>query len=158
MPNSLDALRDIHLPGSLSWWPLAFGYWVLLAALLVVMVLWFRRYRRFAIRRAAQQELDRVTSEYSGQDNSHDLARKVNVWLRRAVLSLEPRHEVASLTGEDWIAHVQSCSTNAAFTFSEGVVKLLTEGVYQAKVDVDADTLLQECRAWVRSLPPRPST
>lgn len=158
MPNSLEALRDIHFPGSISWWPLAFGYWVLLALLLVAMVLWFRRYRRYAIRRAAQSELERVASEYSRQENSHDLARKVNVLLRRAVLSLEPRHEVASLTGIDWIALVQSCSTNTGFTFSEGVVKLLTEGVYQAKVDVDADTLLQECRAWARSLPPRPST
>jgi len=155
--SSLDALRDIHLPDSISWWPPALGYWLVVAVLLVAAVLWFRRYRRFAVRRATQLELSRLATSYQGQKDAHDLAKQVNVLLRLAVLSLQPRQEAASLTGNDWITYVQSCSSEPDFTFSDGVKQLLTQGVYQARVDVDAELLLTECRAWVQSLPPRPA-
>ncbi len=158
MPGSLDALRDIHLPEAVSWWPLAIGYWLLLALMLVALLWWFKRYRLYTIRRAAQKELDRVVARFGGDNNSHALARQVNVWLRRAVLSLEPRHEVASLTGSEWINHVQSCSMDTGFTFSDDVVELLTKGVYQASTEVDAERLIKECRAWARLLPPRAAT
>ncbi len=155
MPTSLDALRDIHLPEQVSWWPLAFGYWLLLALVVVTVVLWYRRYRRFAIRRAASRELKLLASQFVTHNDSHELARAVNVMLRRTLLSLEPRNEVASLTGENWIKRVHACVADSGFTFSERVQQLLTEGVYKVSVDVDANTLVSECRQWVQQLPPR---
>ena len=155
MPTSLDTLRDIHLPEPVSWWPLAFGYWVVLALLIVALVLWYRRYRRFAVRRAAARTLHLSMSEFAAHKNSHELARAVNVMLRRTILSLEPRHEVASLTGENWIKRIHACVADSGFEFSDNVQQLLTEGVYKASIDIDADTLLAECRQWIRVLPPR---
>ncbi len=155
MPTSLDALRDIHLPEPVSWWPLAFGYWLLLALLLVGAIVWFRRYRRFAIRRAASRELKQLLADYAQHGNALELARSVNVMLRRTLLSLEPRHEVAALTGERWINCVHACVADSGFTFSDGVQKLLTEDIYKPGGRPDADTLAKECREWVRRLPPR---
>lgn len=154
MPDSLDELRDIHLPEAISWWPLAYGYWLLLALLLVVAVLWLRRYRHLAIRRASGRELDALEAAYLQHNDAHELARGVNVLLRRAALSIKPREQTASLTGDAWMDYVQDCVKDTDCIFSDETRQLLTRGVYQEKVDVDADRLLAECRAWVRQLPP----
>src|SRR5262245_66626316 len=52
-------LRDIHLPGAISWWPPAPGWWVLAAlAMLVAVVVglyyWRERHRRTALRALRQ--------------------------------------------------------------------------------------------------------
>ena len=38
-------LRDIHLPEAIGLWPPAFGWWILVGAVLVGMVFWALRYR-----------------------------------------------------------------------------------------------------------------
>lgn len=155
MPTSLDALRDIHLPDPVSWWPPAVGYWLLLALAVVAFVLWYRRYRRFAIRRAAAQELKRLESQFDTHNDAHALARAVNVMLRRTLLSLEPRDQVASLTGQHWMQSVHACVAASGFTFSDRVQQLLTEDVYKSSTEVDASALVSECRQWIQQLPPR---
>jgi len=38
------AIRDIHLPDAISWWPLAPGWWGLLALIVIAIVLfWYLR-------------------------------------------------------------------------------------------------------------------
>ena len=48
-------LRGLHFPEPISWWPLAPGWWLLLAIFLVVLGLllrsWLRRRARAAARR-----------------------------------------------------------------------------------------------------------
>ncbi|MFK8028700.1 MAG: DUF4381 domain-containing protein [Gammaproteobacteria bacterium] len=154
MPTSLDELRDIHLPEEIKWWPLAYGYWLLLALLLVAAALWFRRYRQLAIRRASTVELRKLVAIYKQHNDAHELARGVNVLLRRTALSLKPREQTASLTGDAWMDYVQECVAGSGFEFSEETRQLLTHGVYQQHVDVNASRLLEECRSWVRAVPP----
>lgn len=155
MPTSLDALRDIHLPDPVSGWPPAVGYWLLLALAAIAVVLWYLRYRRFAIRRAASQELKLLELQFKTHNDSHALARAVNVMLRRTLLSLEPRDQVASLTGQNWMQRVHACVAESGFTFSDRVQQLLTEDVYKASTEVDAKALVSECRQWIQQLPPR---
>ena len=60
-------LRDLHLPEVVSWWPLAPGWWVLIAlaavALIYLLRLYLRTRARGAARRHAMRQLDVLTTE-----------------------------------------------------------------------------------------------
>lgn len=101
-------LRDIHLPEAVGWWPLAPGWWLLLAVFIGIAV-WLsvralRRYKVAAPRRYAMRELQRIEDEFRRQADPVALGRQVSELLRRSMLAYAPRHEVAGLTGESWLA------------------------------------------------------
>ena len=99
-PASLDRLHDIVTPPPVSWWPPAPGWYVLAFLLVLVLVLvlvkWLQHRRASAYRRAALRELAELE-----QANRW---REVPALLKRVALSAFPRSEVASLTGESWVA------------------------------------------------------
>ena len=100
-------IRDLHLPETIGWWPLAPGWWVLIA----LFAIWcsyklYRAYRKWqwnAARRLALAELARVKSEFAGGSDAVTLAIQLSELTRRAMLAYAPRDEVASLTGERWL-------------------------------------------------------
>mgnify|MGYP001824665194 FL=1 len=65
-PASLDRLRDIAEPSPVSWWPLAPGWWCLLAVLAITVILlvlrFYRQWKADAYRRAALRELESLTT------------------------------------------------------------------------------------------------
>ena len=97
MPDaaSLDNLRDIAEPVPVSWWPLAPGWWVVIAVTAVTLLAFgyraWQRWKANAYRRAALAELHSATSDA-------DVAEV----LKRTALSAFPRTNVASLTGAAW--------------------------------------------------------
>lgn len=101
-------LRDLHLPDPIGWWPLAPGWWMLIALVLVglgwlLVRAW--RIRRFnAPRRYAIQALATLEAEYLSHRNPVVLGQQLSELLRRGMLAYAPRHEVAGLTGERWLA------------------------------------------------------
>ena len=106
-PNQLP-LRDLHLPPPIDWWPLAPGWWLLIALVLfgfgwLLRRAWQRR-QYFAPRRHAVRALAAIEAEYLQHRNPVVLARQASELLRRAMLAYAPRHEVAGLTGESWLA------------------------------------------------------
>ena len=101
------ALRDIHLPEAIGWWPLAYGWWLIIALVLVglgwlLMRVW-RNWRFNAPRRYAIRALATVEAEYVTNRDPVALGRQVSELLRRGMLAYAPRHEVAGLTGESWL-------------------------------------------------------
>jgi hypothetical protein len=101
-------LRDLHLPDPIGWWPLAPGWWflILLAVfglgwvILRALRTWqFEAPRRFAIR-----ALGKVEADYLTHRNPVMLGQQLSELLRRGMLAYAPRHEVAGLTGERWLA------------------------------------------------------
>ena len=106
-PTQLQ-LRDLHLPDPLGWWPLAPGWWILIALFaggLCWLLLWAWRARQFnAPRRYAIRCLITVEAEYLSHRDPVRLGRQVSELLRRAMLAYSPRQEVAGLTGDAWLA------------------------------------------------------
>lgn len=105
-PTQLS-LRDLHLPVPIDWWPLAPGWWLLIALALfglgwLLLLAW--RTRRFnAPRRYAIRALAELEAEYLTNRNPVALGRQVSALLRRGMLAYAPRHEVAGLTGDSWL-------------------------------------------------------
>ena len=107
MDETALPLRDLHLPDAIGWWPLAPGWWVVVAILGAVLgYILLRTYRRWqfnAPRRYAMRELAYYEAEYLKHRNPVTLGKQLSELLRRGMLAYAPREDVAGLTGGDWI-------------------------------------------------------
>jgi len=106
-PSELP-LRDLHLPDPVGWWPLAPGWWFLIALAMAgigwLLLKAWRRHQFNAPRRYAIRSLARVEADYLTHRNPVLLGQQLSELLRRGMLAYAPRHEVAGLTGESWLA------------------------------------------------------
>jgi hypothetical protein len=100
----LAQLRDIHLPGPVSWWPLAPGWWAL--ALLVVAcctaLIVYELRRRRSLKHQALQELMQLRKDRAPQLDGHELASELCVLIRRVVLNTAGGRQYASAHGDAW--------------------------------------------------------
>ena len=147
-------LRDIHLPEPVSWWPPGPGWW-LLAVLIIALVMtgmWlWTRYKQAAGKRFAQQELSRIAKEFDEFCDRQRLAKDLSALLRRASISYYPRHEVAALTGAEWLNWLDQHAD--CDEFSQGPGTALLSAPYQAKPEYDSAALLALCRRCLQKLP-----
>lgn len=126
-------LRDIHLPPPIGWWPLASGWWWLVAiVMLSVLALAVWRLPRgalrgrfdawifgrdglrrgvFGVRRAALMELQRIDDALASDGNVHDCARALSGLLRRIALRVHGP-AAAKLEEQAWLATL--CAISAA--------------------------------------------
>lgn len=104
----LSQLRDIHLPGPISWWPLAPGWWALAAILLVggAAVLVFEIRRRRSLKYRALQELGKFKSTVASQVNVMELASELCILVRRVVLSTANGRRHVNTHGDAWSGYL----------------------------------------------------
>lgn len=148
-------LRDIHLPAPVSWWPPAPGWWLLalillLASLLAWLWLRHRRQRRWA--RAALAELAELDAAFRADGNAHRLCSEVSLLLRRIAVLDRATPEHAALTGEDWLAWLDRPLGGGMFQTGPG--RVLLNGPYDPKIELDADALIELCRRWIAGFSP----
>jgi len=145
-------LRDLHLPDAIGWWPLAPGWWLVIA-LVVIGLGWLlraglRRRARGAARRHALGQLKQCRSAYAEHGNPVQLGIEVSEILRRTMLAYAPRSDVAGLTGDEWLAWLDR--DLAEPRFSQGPGRGLLELPYRdpAKAgDIDIENLLAAVKA-----------
>lgn len=137
-------LADIHLPDSISYWPIAPGWWIVAALMLILLIatlLWQknRHSRRFLnhnqrvklLKSQAQNELKAIYSDYKNHNNAHESTRQLSVFLRRYALSLYPREKIASVIDEQWLQQLDKLS--GSDQYSKKFAQLLTAVPYQAE-------------------------
>jgi hypothetical protein len=115
--NPQDPLANLHPlrePGVIGWWPLAPGWWVLLAIAILALVAlaWFliRRYRANAYRRRALAQLAGIYTDFDRDGDSGHCLQQVNALLKSVALRAWPRRQVAAATGEAWLAFLNGSS------------------------------------------------
>ncbi len=146
-------LRDIHLPDPVSWWPLAIGWWLLLALLVLLpIIIWAiqKLIARRRLRKLALAELNSIEANFGQHQNSQQLVSEISVLLRRICISCFPRHDVAGLNGEAWIHFLNS----QANSFDAETCQALISGPFQKQCDINDQTLINACRHWVEQLQP----
>lgn len=143
-------LRDIHLPVPVGWWPPAPGWWILaglaLAAVGLALLIW----QRGRIRRAALRQLREVAVALRAGTAPTRCVQQAARILRRYSMTVaaDPR-AVAGLTGEAWLAYLDSRWGRRAFM--QGAGRSLLRLPYAAgAAATEAQTLTELCIAWVR--------
>ncbi len=154
LQSMLLQLKDIHLPEPPGVWPLAPGWYVLIAlgTCVILWSLWWgiRRSRRWRIKRVARKRLQAILVEHQQSANAACAFSDLSVLLRRVALVFEGR-KVAGLTGDAWLEFLDHSGQTQAFT--QGVGRLLISEPYQKAPDPKAiDELVQLVEKWIRRL------
>ena len=152
----LAQLADIHLPAPISWWPLAPGWWILLALVSLALAYLVRNFlharRRKLILSFALAALDDCFSKYdNGTKDSVanlELVNSVNSVLRRVALYHFPRQGVASLSGDAWVDFLNSKAKPNTAMGAE-LHRSISSGRFQRKLDVDSERLSTFARDWI---------
>ena len=152
MPTTELPLNDIHLPDAIGWWPPAIGWWllaVLIPALIVFLYWGYKRLTRKTAINTAKKNLAAIKNN-SALDNTQKL-RELSMLLRRVAISVNPRTEVASLTGQSWLAFLDQSLSGAPF--AEGCGQLLATAPYRntAPTGQEIAQLISLCEDWLKA-------
>ena len=145
--DPLAELRDIHLPEAVSLWPLAPGWWLLLALIAAVLGLsiavWLRRYRANLYRRQALLQLQ--TMQTSGSPEASALL----ALLKRTADTAYPQRGFSSLSLAQFLEFLEQSGPNAKF--SQSLASLET-GLYSSDErmsSADTQLLVENTRIWI---------
>ncbi|MCQ2740905.1 MAG: DUF4381 domain-containing protein [Alphaproteobacteria bacterium] len=146
MPDNLPELKDIHLPDGVSIFPLAYGWWVILAA---VIVLWCG-IKLFILLRQKSKKLfaERFLRKISLQ-NPVIAVTQMSELLRRVCVSKYPA--AAVLSGTEWISFLKSKTQSKLSEKEESLLQNapymdVTAGGYS---DKNAEAIKIFCQKWI---------
>ncbi|WP_432453483.1 MULTISPECIES: DUF4381 domain-containing protein [unclassified Agarivorans] len=146
--NPLAALKDIILPSQLETGLPAVGWWLVAGLSLVVLALLlfisWRYWTLTSTRRTALRELKSYPSI--------DLVQ-LNILMKRVALSYFPRHQVASLTGQAWLAFLDSKLTRAPGKFTALEAEWQRQ-LYTAETIALEPATLHLCEYWLKHVAP----
>ncbi len=152
MPTTDLPLKDIHLPAAIEWWPPALGWWLVLILGLAVLVgaIWLvhRAMRKTALKSAKKLLL----ALQRNQDlNELQQLTELSMLLRRTSISLYPRSDTASLTGDAWLKFLDRSMQGKPF--SEGVGQCLKDAHYRkfAPGTLELSELYRLCSDWLNA-------
>ena len=149
--DALAQLKDIHLPESIGWWPLAPGwYGVMVLILFLIMALAYIAYKRHANALAKNQALEllnRYKEQYEKDHNAQLASARVSELLRRVALVYYPRAEVASLHGDAWVAFLNQTSKGIDF---KPVKSMLLDSPFKTSETVNLKPLILRAQRWIK--------
>jgi len=150
-------LRDSALPPPLiAWWPLAPGWWLVLAGLGILMgclLMWRYQRRRTRLRRLALVRLAELRSEYAKNGDAHALAADVSMLCRQILLALPQATPLHATTGEALLSALDALVPDQQF-FTRGAGRSLLVAPYDPGCELDPTALLPGLEQWLSSLPP----
>ena len=149
--NPLSQLEDIVTPEPVAWWPLAWGWYILIVLVLlgltVLIVFLVKRHRHLKAKRAALVMLKQLHDEPHPQRT----IKQINEILKRAALAYAPRDSVAMMSGEQWIATLNAWTKSDEHKISSRFAAM----AYQPKCSAaNADLYLSQAITWVENTLP----
>jgi len=168
------ALRDIHLPGLVAWWPPAPGWWVLVAFVLAGLVAFALYYRSGRHRRAALRVTATMRAALEQGAEPVECLQRVSTTLRRFAMTTADQQsvaslravggvaerpdsdEVAGLIGQRWLRYLDSRWQRDEFTGGAG--RFLLAAPYARPNTIerqDALELVALCADWLKAQRPR---
>lgn len=152
--DPLAQLHDILLPQAVSWWPLAWGWWLLLAlitgAAMFGVFFWRRKQQRERYRQLAIQELQILTEAFHAQADAAVYLQQLSILLRRTAISAQPHAFPVELKGMAWLRWLDEYCPATRAGFSEGPGRVLLTGPYEPNPQIDADALHALALLWLQ--------
>ena len=134
--DPLATLRDIQLPADPIWWPPAIGWWILFVLLISLIVVVYRKWRRFrqltAPSRSFAVALNQITYPADPQ-SVHHYWSAISQLVKQYAITRYGRHQVAALTGAKWLDFLNQKAGKKIFT--ETIEEKLGESLYQNRND-----------------------
>lgn len=145
-------LKDIHEPIAIGWWPPAIGWWLpaVLIPLLIVCLYWFyKRLTRKTAVKTARKALALIKQNPALDNNGK--VRELSMLVRRVAISVNPRAEVAGLTGRQWLAFLDQPMAGAPF--GDGIGQLLIDAPYRNASPTESEVaqLIGLCEDWLKA-------
>ena len=146
--DPLAQLRDIHLPEPISAWPPALGWWlvfIIIITLLAASIYYWRKHiQRNRYRKDALQQLAILQRQ-----SPTDYLQQLNRLLKQTALAAEPTIDIASLSGQQWLAFLDSSGNTS--DFSQGIAKVLLDGPYVPDIaDFNLLELDKVAERWIK--------
>jgi len=149
--DPLSQLADIHLPDTISLWPPAFGWWILLCALCALTLLairWFisrRKNNKYKVEAATI--LAEIRQRYQSTDNTLNALESINSLLKQTCMTRFGRHETAGLSGEAWLSFLDQSGDTT--DFSKGPGRSLIYTLYTPNPVAPVEELLDITKKWI---------
>jgi hypothetical protein len=145
--NPLADLKDIILPASYETALPAMGWWLLgllvIVSLVVLMFVSWRYWQLDKPRREAMQTLKQHTMNLA----------ELNLLMKRLALSYYPRQQVASLSGQDWLAFLDSTSRKNSTAFAKQH-SAWQQALYAAEPADSNQQCIELAEQWIKQLRP----
>ena len=151
----LQQLKDIHVPETVSPWPFAMGWWVVIITSLSILAFanFFMKYfDNYLIRRQFIKELKAIEKSYRQDKKANYALQKIARTLKRAALHYYPRQVVASLHGEAWLEFLTATSKNLKVQDCE---KLFKYALYQSHYKEDISHGFVLAYQWINQQRPK---
>ena len=148
-------LQDIQGIDQISFWPLAIGWWIVLAVVVVVVgtliFIYLRRQERLhSWQHYTLNQLEQL-EQGLGPANSHRTAIQLSTLVRRLAIKKYSREECASLKGREWLSWL---SENDAKKFDWMSAHCLIEAPFCPQDTVidsqSLKVLIKAAKGWVQ--------
>jgi len=110
--DPLADLRDIHLPETISNWPPAYGWWVLVALSITLLGLTcfyiIKSYQKSAYRRTALKLFENINTDYHQHKNEKRWLNDITKLLKRTCIIAYPKTSFSDLSGNEWLYFLDS--------------------------------------------------
>ncbi|MFT6406921.1 MAG: hypothetical protein ACJAQ6_000331 [Arenicella sp.] len=141
-------LRPPQTPEAISWWPVAPGWWIVTALLIVLIsyaVIKLRQHRtKNSYRKIAMMLLDWHYSEWQLQQNDGEYLQAANSVIKRACSHIDKNSR--KLSGHDWVNYLNALCDNK---LSQTTQSALGDSLYQRQPEANIDDVHQQLRAWL---------
>lgn len=145
-------LADIHLPDPVSIWPLAPGYWVILAAtvaLLITALSVLRHLKRRRNRNRYRAQVEQLLQDLDSDAPLASYTHEILALLKRAAKHAGASVALLSAGNSEFIGWLKSTSPASAELLTAELETLLLTGLYQPNPVGDKGQLLRFARHWV---------
>ena len=149
--DALAQLKDIHLPASVGWWPLAPGWYILLGFLFVLIgfiaLVSYRRYLNARAKKQAFVLLQSYITQYEKDRNTQLASARISELLKRVALVYFSREEVASIHGQEWVNFLNETSKGLDF---KAVKSMLLDSPYRPSEPINLAPLITLAELWIK--------
>ncbi len=143
----LEQLKDIHLPEPISWWPLAIGWWIVIAVCLIAVIggIGWSVSRRGRLQKSVLAELHNLPSNDPVQFASElsALLRRVAIYVMRD----DDAQAVQNLSGDAWADFLSAGDKG----FERPLAEVIANAPYSGAVsgDFDEAALRLAAQRWI---------